>query len=86
MVTFTLPEELRGLFFTKAAKEIYNVFFGATADALSDALANPRWLGTQTSGHTAILHTWNQRLHFHPHLHCIVPGADSDAYGRVVTV
>ena len=86
MVTFTLPEELRGLFFTKAAKEIYDVFFGAAADALSDVLANPRWLGAQTSGHTAILHTWNQRLHFHPHLHCIVPGAGIDAYGRVVTV
>jgi hypothetical protein len=79
MVTFTLPEELRGLFFTKAAKEIYKVFFGAAADALSDTLANPGWLGAQTSGHTAILHTWNQRLHFHPHLHCIVPGAGIDA-------
>lgn len=33
-----------------------------------------------------ILHTWNQRLHFHPHLHCIVPGAGLDAAGRVVTV
>jgi len=33
-----------------------------------------------------VLHTWNQRLHFHPHLHCIVPGAGIDAAGRVVTV
>ena len=22
----------------------------------------------------AILHTWNQKLAFHPHLHCIIPG------------
>jgi hypothetical protein len=33
-----------------------------------------------------ILHTWNQRLHFHPHIHCIVPGAGIDATGSVVTV
>jgi hypothetical protein len=86
MVTFTLPEELRPLFFTPAAKEIYQLFFAAAASSLSDSLANPRWLGAATSGFTMVLHTWNQRLHFHPHLHCIVPGAGIDAQGRVVTV
>ena len=86
MVTFTLPEELRPLFFTPQAKEIYQLFFSAASTALSDTLANPRWLGAKTSGFTMILHTWNQRLHFHPHLHCIVPGAGIHANGRVVTV
>ena len=86
MVTFTLPKELRGLFFTNAAKQIYDVFFASAAAALASTLANPRWLGAVTSGNTAILHTWNQRQFFHPHLHCIVPGAGIDAYGRVVTV
>ena len=33
-----------------------------------------------------VLHTWNQRLHFHPHIHAIVPGAGIDAAGSVVTV
>jgi hypothetical protein len=86
MVTFTLPEELRPLFFTPQAKEIYQLFFAAASSALSDTLANPRWLGAKTSGFTMILHTWNQRLHFHPHIHCIVPGAGIAANGRVVTV
>lgn len=86
MVTFTLPEELRLLFFNPAAKEIYQLFFAAASSALSDTLANPRWLGAATSGFTMILHTWNQRLNFHPHIHCIVPGAGIDAAGRVVTV
>ena len=86
MVTFTLPEELRPLFFTRQAKEIYQLFFAAASSALSDTLANPRWLGAATSGFTMVLHTWNQRLHFHPHIHCIVPGAGIDASGRVVTV
>jgi hypothetical protein len=86
MVTFTLPEELRPLFFTPQSKDIYQLFFAAASSALSDTLANPKWLGAQTSGFTMILHTWNQRLHFHPHLHCIVPGAGIDAAGRVAAV
>lgn len=86
MVTFTLPEELRSLFFTNHAKDIYQLFFHAASSALSDCLANPRWLGAKHSGFTMVLHTWNQRLHFHPHIHCIVPGAGIDTNGRVVTV
>jgi Putative transposase/Transposase zinc-binding domain len=86
MVTFTLPEELRPLFFTPQAKDIYQLFFAAASSALSDTLANPKWLGADTCGFTMILHTWNQRLHFHPHLHCIVPGAGMDTTGHVVTV
>jgi hypothetical protein len=86
MVTFTLPEELRPLFFCKQAKEIYQLFFAAASSALSDTLANPRWLGAKQSGFTMVLHTWNQKLHFHPHIHCIVPGAGIDQTGRVVTV
>lgn len=86
MVTFTLPEELRPLFFTPHAKSIYQLFFAAASTALSDTLANPKWLGAETCGFAMVLHTWNQRLHFHPHLHCIVPGAGIHADGRVVTV
>jgi hypothetical protein len=86
MVTFTLPEELRPLFFAPQAEEIYQLFFAAASSALSDTLANPKWLGATTSGFTMILHTWNQRLDFHPHLHCIVPGAGINAAGHVVTV
>lgn len=86
MVTFTLPKELRALFLSVAAKEMYQLFFAAASSALSDTLANPRWLGAQTCGFTLVLHTWNQRLHFHPHLHAIVPGAGITAEGQVLTV
>jgi len=86
MVTFTLPAELRALFFGPAAKEMYQLFFAAASSALSSALANPRWLGAHTCGFTMVLHTWNQRLHFHPHLHAIVPGAGIAANGQVLTV
>lgn len=86
MVTFTLPAELRPLFFTPMAREVYALFFDAAAHALRVALAHPRSLGATTTGFTLVLHTWNQRLLFHPHLHAIVPGAGLDPRGRVVTV
>ena len=86
MVTFTLPAELRPLFFTPWAREIYALFFDAAAHALRQPLAQPRWLAAATSGFSLALHTWNQRLLFHPHLHAIVPGAGLHADGRVVSV
>jgi hypothetical protein len=86
MVTFTLPSELRPLFFAPAARHIYALFFEAAAHALQQPLAQTRWLGASTSGFTLVLHTWNQRLLFHPHLHAIVPGAGLQEDGRVVSV
>jgi ssDNA-binding Zn-finger/Zn-ribbon topoisomerase 1 len=86
MVTFTLPSELRDLFFGKEAKAAYDAFFHASAATLSQTLANKRWLGAASSGFTMVLHTWNQKMLFHPHLHCIVPGAGLDAQGNYVVV
>jgi hypothetical protein len=34
---------------------------------------DPQHLGVEI-GFFAVLHSWGQNLHFHPHLHCIVPG------------
>ncbi len=86
MVTFTLPAELRHLFAGAMAKVAFDLFFAAAAGALREKLANPKWLGAAHSGFTGILHTWNQRLGFHPHLHFIVPGTGIDPAGRVLTV
>jgi len=86
MVTFTLPEELRVLFFTPSAKALYDAFFAAASGALTTTLENPRWVGAATSGFTMVLHTWNRRLLFHPHIHTITPGAGLDARLNVVSV
>src|SRR5437773_12017278 len=34
---------------------------------------DPHHLGAEI-GFLAVLHTWGQTLHHHPHLHCVVPG------------
>ena len=38
----------------------------------------PQRLGVAT-GFFAVLHTWGQNLHFHPHLHCVVPAGGLSA-------
>lgn len=86
LVTFTLPAELRGCFFGPFAKEAFDLFFTAVFGALSEKLAEDKDLQAVASGFTAVLHTWNQLLQFHPHIHCLVPGAGLDAEGNYVRV
>ena len=86
LVTFTLPSELRGCFFGPLAKQAYDLFFTAVEAALREKLAQDKGLRAATSGFTAVLHTWNQRLEFHPHIHCLVPGAGLNDQGEYVRV
>ena len=71
-VVFTVPAPVADLaFHNKAA--VYAILFRAATEALRDVAGDPRYLGAET-GAIAVLHTWGQALHHHPHLHCIVPG------------
>ena len=84
LVTFTLPAELRGLFFGPHAKEAFDLFFAAVSGALSEQLATAKGLRAAINGFTAALHTWNQQIGFHPHIHCVVPGVGLNARGQLV--
>ena len=86
LVTFTLPAQLRPGFFGPHAKEAYDLFFTTAAGALSEKLAADKGLRAQIHGFVAVLHTWTQRLEFHPHIHCLVPGAGLNQDGEFVTV
>ena len=86
LLTFTLPSQLRGCFFGPFAKEAYDMFFAASSEALAEKLAAVKGLRAPISGFTAVLHTWNQRMEFHPHLHFLVPGAGLDVRGKVVRI
>jgi hypothetical protein len=86
LVTFTLPEQLRSCFFGPRAKEAFDLFFAAVSGALSQKLAADKALRAHTNGFVAVLHTWTQRLEFHPHIHCLVPGAGLDEHNQFVTV
>jgi hypothetical protein len=52
---------------------MYNLLFKAASQTLKQVIAHPDNLGV-TCGFFAILHTWDQRLNLHPHIHCVVPG------------
>ena len=71
-VVFTVPAAVADIAFHNKAV-VYAILFRAAAEALHNVAADPRYLGAEV-GAIAVLHTWGQALHHHPHLHCIVPG------------
>jgi hypothetical protein len=71
-VVFTLPAPAAEIAFQNKAV-VYAVLFKAAAETLRTIAADPRHLGAEI-GVVAVLHTWGQTLHHHPHVHCVVPG------------
>src|SRR5216683_5382262 len=69
-VVFTLPRELAPLALQNK-KFIYNLLFHASAETLLEIARDPRHLGAKI-GFFSVLHTWDQRLQHHPHVHCVV--------------
>jgi hypothetical protein len=67
---FTVPRELAPLALQNK-KVIFNLLFRASAQTLLEVAADPRHLGAEV-GFFSVLHTWNQRLQFHPHVHCVL--------------
>jgi hypothetical protein len=76
MATFTLPYELRSLAWDNQ-KLVYTLLFTCVSSTLKDFGLNPKNLGADI-GMTAILHTHNRRLDYHPHIHAVVPGGGVD--------
>ncbi len=79
-VVFTVPHCLLELFrFNK--KVMYNLLFEKSWETLSSFAKDPKLLGAKL-GAIAILHTWDQQLKFHPHVHFIVPAGGLDKNGQ----
>jgi hypothetical protein len=53
-------------------KVIYDLLFRASAETLLEVARDPRHLGAEI-GFFSVLHTWNQKLRIHPHVHSVVP-------------
>jgi hypothetical protein len=71
-VVFTLPPPVAEIAFQNK-ETVYAILFRAAAETLRRIAADPRHLGAEI-GLVAVLHTWGQNLHHHPHVHCVVPG------------
>jgi len=83
-VVFTLPRELAPLALQNK-RLIYNLLFHASAQTLLEIARDPRHLGAEI-GFFSVLHTWNQRLQHHPHVHCVVAaGGLTPDHGRWIS-
>src|ERR1019366_8687382 len=69
-VVFTLPHQLAPLALQNK-EVIYGLLFRCSAQTLIEIAADPRRLGAEI-GFFSVLHTWNQKLQHHPHVHCVV--------------
>ena len=76
-MVITFPHELNPLILQN--KEVlYNLLFQTTSQALQKLARGYPRLQAQL-GFTAVLHTWDQDLQFHPHLHLVVTGGGLDS-------
>jgi hypothetical protein len=70
-VVFTLAPQLAALTLQNQ-KVIYDLLFRTSAETLLEVARDPRHLGAEI-GFFTVLHTWNQKLGLHPHVHCVIP-------------
>lgn len=70
-VVFTVPHEFNSIILQNK-KVTLNLLFKAVSNTLKD-VGKRKYKGK--IGFFSILHTWGQKLNFHPHIHCVTPGA-----------
>lgn len=71
-VVFTLPHELNPLIYCNQ-KLLYGFFHRCCAETLLELSTDKKHLGA-TPGIIQVLHTWDQEINYHVHMHCIVSG------------
>jgi Putative transposase/Transposase zinc-binding domain len=68
----TVPAELHAAL-RRHQKLLYGLLMQVAAEALKELCAKKRHLGA-LPGILAVLHTWNGRLGYHPHVHLLITG------------
>jgi hypothetical protein len=78
---FTIPQQLKVLA-RYNDKLFFNILFKAVSETLKLFGKNPKYDLNGEVGFMSILHTWNQKLEFHPHIHCVIPGGTFASDGQ----
>jgi hypothetical protein len=78
-VVFTVPVSLRCFFRGKHRRQALDALFAAVSESILETAARRGLL----PGILAVLHTWNQHLGDHPHIHCLVTGGGLGPHGFV---
>lgn len=79
-VVFTLPAAIAKIALQNP-RIVYAALMACAAETLQEVAADRRHLAARI-GVLAVLHTWGQNLHHHPHVHCVVPGGGLSADGQ----
>lgn len=82
-VVFTLPHELNPLLYCNQTL-LYGLFHKCCSETLLELSRDPRYLGA-LPGIIQVLHTWNQELLYHVHMHCIISGGGLTSAGQLKT-
>ena len=78
----TVPADLNAI--ALANKELfYSLLFQTVSEAVLSLCRDPKHLGAMP-GITAILHTWGQKLDFHPHIHMAITAGGVNKNGEWV--
>lgn len=78
---FTCPHELVPLFMANK-KLLFSMFHRCVGESVLDLCADPRHLGA-VPGIIQVLHTWNQELEYHPHIHAVISGGGLTPDGKL---
>ena len=79
-LVFTIPHALNGMA-ASHFRLITDILFDSASATLLAFAANPRWLGGSLA-FSLVLHTWNQRLERHLHVHALVANGALAADGH----
>jgi len=78
---FTLPHELN-ILARANQKVVYDLLFKSVAETLQEFGGDPKHGLGGKLGFTAIIHTWDQKLLYHVHLHCLIAGGALSCDGQ----
>ena len=78
-LVFSVPVSLRRFFAGKQRRHALDALFAAVSESILETAARRGLL----PGILAVLHTWNQQLGDHPHIHCLVTGGGLGPRGFV---
>ena len=81
-VIFTLPDELNQLILGNFVL-LCNLMFSCVHETLLTLCADRKYMGAKP-GIMTVLHTWGQKLNFHPHIHVCLSGGGLTPSGQFV--
>jgi hypothetical protein len=81
-LVFTIPNELNPLIYANQ-ELLYALLHSCAAETVLSLSAEKKFLGA-VPGIVQVLHTWGQKLNYHPHIHMIIAGGGLTKTGQFI--